>query len=297
MRFIHLTDPHLSSLADSSLLSLYGKRWSGYLSWTFKRQHIYRSDTLDLLTEAIRAEAADQLILSGDLVQIGLEQEIREAGNWLSGLAPPERIFFVPGNHDVYAADSWAAIRRHWKSVLPQPPEGRKDSSISAYPIVRDLGNVRLIGASSACVTPIFSSRGALGQDQIDRLVALIRECHETGMMPCIAIHHPPLPHMSPWTKALRENQLLSSVIASHQPSVVWCGHQHQNLDVIEGQTRVFCTASASSNRNASYRIFDIEPITKGGRQSWNIHMSLKKLATGGSGFRVAREERWSFSR
>ena len=296
MRFIHLTDPHLSSLSDCSLFSLYGKRWSGYLSWTYKRQRIYRRDTLDLLIAAVHAEAFDQLILSGDLVQIGLEREIREAGEWLSELAAPGQVFFVPGNHDVYAADSWAAIRRHWKSVLPESPHDRRDSSISAYPFVRDLGTVRLIGASSACVTPVFSSRGALGQDQIDRLIALMQESHESGMLPCIAIHHPPLPHMSPWTKALKESRLFRSVIARHQPSLVWCGHQHQNLEAIEGKTRVFCTASASSNRNASYRVFDIDPVTKGGRQGWNIHMCLKRLSTDRSGFKVEREVRWSFN-
>src|SRR3972149_3354405 len=133
MRLIHLTDPHLSSLAGQTFRALRGKRRSGYLSWTYKRQMIYRRETLALLTTAIRAEAADQLILTGDLIQIGLEQEIREVSSWLAELAPSQQVFFVPGNHDVYARDSWKALRHHWNFVLPTAANGVPDSSTSAY--------------------------------------------------------------------------------------------------------------------------------------------------------------------
>jgi len=293
MRLIHLTDPHLSSLAGLSFFTVHGKRRSGYLSWTYNRQRKYRRETLDLLISAIRAEAADQLILSGDLVQIGLEQEIRQAADWLAELAPAQQIFFVPGNHDVYAPDSWAAIRRHWDFVLPVPGKDGANSSTSAYPFVRDLGTVRLIGASSACVTPVFSSRGALGQHQIDRLVALLGEARKSGMMPCLAIHHPPLPHMSRWTKALKEIRTTRALIATHQPALVWCGHQHQNMEAAEGQAHIYCTASASSDRNASFRIFDIEPAA-GGR-GWNVRMQLKTIAADRCGFNLAGEKNWRF--
>jgi 3',5'-cyclic AMP phosphodiesterase CpdA len=273
-----------------------GKRRSGYLSWTYKRQRIYRREILDLLTTAIRAEAADQLILSGDLIQIGLEQEIRAAGNWLAELASPQRIFFVPGNHDVYAPDSWAAIRRHWNFVLPDPAGGVADSSTAAYPIIRDLGKVRLIGASSACVTPPFSSRGALGQEQIDRLATLLRETRAVGMLPCLAIHHPPLPDMTRWSKALKENRVMKALLSAQQPALVWCGHQHRNLERIVGATRVFCTASASSVHQASFRIFDIAPQLRDGRPCWSIHMRLKSIAEDGESFILADEKRWNFA-
>ncbi len=296
MRLIHLTDPHLSSLEGLTIRSIGGKRRSGYLSWTYKRQFEYRRGILELLTAAIRAETADQLILSGDLVQIGLEQEIREVSGWLADLAPAEQVFFVPGNHDVYAADSWTALRRHWNFVLPPPAAGMPDTSTSAYPFTRDLGMVRLIGASSACVTPVFSSRGALGQDQIDRLTVLLRQTREQGRMPCLAIHHPPLPQMSSWSKALRETPALQALISAQQPALVWCGHQHRNLDVKEGAARVFCTASASSANRASFRIFDIDPLQQGGGPGWSIHMRLKSLAADKSSFALADEKRWNFT-
>jgi len=296
VRLIHLTDPHLSSLEGQSFFGLRGKRRSGYLTWTYRRQSTHRRDTLERLTTAIRAEAADQVVLSGDLVQIGLEEEIREAGEWLAELAAPQQIFFVPGNHDVYARDSWTAVRRHWNPVLPGPVANQEESPTSAYPFSRDLGKVRLIGLSSACVTPVFSARGALGQDQIERITLLLRETRESGRLACLAIHHPPLPHMAAWRKALKEIHTLKALIAEQQPSMVCCGHLHRNIELAVGATRVYCTASASSMRNASYRIFDIETDENAGNRSWRIRMRLKSISADGSNFIQTGNRTWNFT-
>lgn len=296
MRLIHLTDPHLSSLEGHSWRAALGKRHSGYLSWKFGRRLKYRRETLECLTTAIFAEAADQLILSGDLVHIGLEEEIHEVSSWLAELGPAAQIFFVPGNHDVYARDSWEALRRHWNFVLPAPVAGAHDSSTSSYPYVRDVGMVRLIGVSSACVTPVFSARGSLGQEQIHRLDVMLREARESGRMPCLAMHHPPLPHMSPWRRALKENHALRTLLSARQPALVCYGHQHHNADFTEGAARMFCTAPASDVENASYRIFDIDPVEQGERNSWSIHMRLKSIAADGVSFTLADEKRWIFT-
>ena len=296
MRLIHLTDPHLSSLEGQSLFTVNGKRRSGFLSWNYRRRFIYQRETLDLLTETIRQEAADHLILSGDLVQIGLEKEIHDVSAWLADLAPAEKIFFVPGNHDVYARDSWAALRRHWNFVLPAPAGDTPDTSTSPYPFTRDLGGIRLIGASSACVTPVFLSRGAMGRDQFDRLTASLAEARELGFMPCLAIHHPPLPHMSPWMKALKEVHALKALLQTQQPALVWCGHQHSNIEETVDATRVFCTASASRIKRSSFRIFDIDNATQAGQRRWTIRMRLKSIDEDGTGFVLADEKRWSFT-
>lgn len=296
MRLIQLADPHLSSLEGRSLRAALGKRPLGYLSWKFGRRFKYRRETLECLTMAIHEEAADQLILCGDLVHIGLEEEIHEVSNWLAELGPAEQIFFVPGNHDVYARDSWEALRRHWHFVLPARVENAHDSSTSAYPYIRDVGMVRLIGASSACVTPILSARGSMGQEQIDRLDVLLKEARELGRMPCLAIHHPPLPHMSPWRRALKENHALKALLSARQPALVCYGHQHHNAEFTQGTARMFCTAPASGADDASYRIFDIDPIEQGERHSWSIHMRLKSIAADGVSFTLADEKRWVFT-
>lgn len=309
MRLIHMTDPHLSSLEGHTLLSLRGKRRTGYLSWTRNRRHFHRREILDRLVEAVQAESADQLIVSGDLVQIGLEDEIRQAGEWLSALAPPDRVFLVPGNHDVYAADSWAAVRRHWSAVLPGAAPGSADQPDSGYPVVRDfgvrdagttepgppgIGGLRLVGASSACVRPVFSARGALGPAQLVRLERVLRESREQGVLCCLVIHHPPLPGMAKWRKALKEVKALQALIAGQPPALVLYGHLHHNLERHDGAARIYCTASASNAHDASYRVFDIERNAGG----FNIRMQLKSvagdIASGNVRFAVAEDQRWT---
>jgi hypothetical protein len=101
---------------------------------------------------------------------------------------------------------------------------------------------------------------------------------------------------MSPWRKALKEVRALQALISAQQPALVWCGHQHRNMELIEGAARVFCTASAASVSQASFRIFDIDPPGQDGPQSWSICMRLKTIAADRTHFALADEKRWSFT-
>ena len=114
MRLIHLTDPHLSSLAGENMTTLRGKRWSGYLSWRKNRRKRYLPEILARLTAAIKTEDADQILCTGDLVQIGLDSEIAEAADWLKQLGPAEQVMLIPGNHDIYATRSADSVYKLW---------------------------------------------------------------------------------------------------------------------------------------------------------------------------------------
>jgi hypothetical protein len=132
VRLIHLTDPHLSTPPDWRSLagrSHFGKRYLGYASWFRKRRHQLRRAWLDEMTVEMAALNPDLVILTGDLTQIGTEEEIRQARDWLEGLAPAGRVAFVPGNHDTYAKDSWPVLQRELKDYLPADGAG--------YPLVR----------------------------------------------------------------------------------------------------------------------------------------------------------------
>ncbi len=281
MRLIHLTDPHLSSLESFSLLSVKGKRKSGYLSWYRNRQYIHRPEILERLTQAVQDESPDRILLSGDLVHIGLEDEIIEAARWLRRLGAPEQVMLIPGNHDNYAPDSQAAMNRHWRDYLPAQEAAINDYA-AAYPVVRTSGGVRLLGVNTSCVTRIFSAEGELGKAQLSRLREALGgpESGPAGESPrrseftCLLIHHPPLPGMAKRRKALRDAGDLQLVIEERQPDLVLYGHIHCNREQQHGEVHTFCTASASSVNNASYRVFDVEKTDKG----WHCHMRLMSL-------------------
>jgi Icc-related predicted phosphoesterase len=191
-------------------------------------------------------------------------------------------------------------MRRHWGPFLPAMEVSASDGPAQGYPIVCDLGSIRLIGASSACVTPLFSARGSLGKSQLSRLSRQLSNARSEGRMPLLAIHHPPLPDMTSWRKAVKEVQALQSLISSDPPALVCCGHLHHNIERTVGDSRIFCTASASNRFDASYRVFDIESADQADEPGWTIRMQLKSISGESAGksdsFTVAAEKSWRFT-
>ena len=290
MRLIHITDPHLSTLHGETFMGLRGKRRSGYLSWFKKRRFEYRRDILEQTTSAIKAHHPDQILLTGDLVHIGLEREIVEAAGWLQELGAPEQVMFVPGNHDHYAHDSLAAMYRHWTAYLP-PGAPPGDDYTAGFPILRELTDLRLLGVNSACVTPIFSATGMLGDGQRQRLAEALRPDAGDQRFQCLLIHHPPYPGMTIRRKALRDAAQLKELTRKQPPHLTLYGHIHCNREHVDNASRIYCTASASDVHSASYRIFDLQKNAGG----WECRMRLMTLDPNGDGgtFSLLAESRW----
>ena len=292
MRLVHLTDPHMSSLANEGFYTLRGKRWSGYLSWKKNRSKKYLPGVLESMQRAIESEQADQILLTGDLIHIGLNQEIAEASAWLASLGPAQQVMLVPGNHDIYADDSAANVNNLWADYLFQGDQVENTWPTGEFPVLRKRGKISFIGVSSACVTPVFMATGKVGEQQLTRLTELLRQADEEGQLVCLLIHHPPLPDMTNWRKALDDAALLQDVLAPLPPPLIFHGHLHHNREVLWGDTRIYCTSAASSVSDASYRIIDIEESEK----NWRLKMSLKSISIESGDnpeFAVVDEQSW----
>jgi 3',5'-cyclic AMP phosphodiesterase CpdA len=292
MRLIHLTDPHLSNLDDESFLSLRGKRWSGYLSWKTNRRHSYLPAVLSHLVDTIKSEGADRIMVTGDLIQIGLDSEIKQATDWLQDLGSADQVMLVPGNHDVYARGSTSSVHAAWSDYLFRNDRPETTVINGKFPVLRKLGKLSIIGVSSACVTPVFMASGSLGQEQLTGLATLLEQAAEEGQLVCLLIHHPPLPGMAKRRKALTDAVELQSLLQRHSPMLIFHGHLHHNRELQWGESRIFCTSAASSAGDASYRVIDIED--RG--DSWAFQMTLKSIAIDHAGdlkFAVTDEQRW----
>jgi len=297
MRLVHLTDPHLSTLDGEKLSTLRGKRWSGYLSWRKNRRKHYLPAVLEKLVAAVRAEEADQILLTGDLVHIGLETEIAQATDWLRSLGSAEQVMLVPGNHDIYAKGSANAVFQAWSDYLFQPDQSAgSEPTTNQFPVVRKLGKLSLIGVSTACVTPVFMAGGTLGAEQLQQLDVLLQQAEAENQMVVLLIHHPPFPGMTNWRKGLTDAQALQDVLQHRPPSLIFYGHLHHNHETQWGDTRIYCTAAASSVSDASYRVIDIED-----KEEHRIfRMSLKSIdidAAGQTGFATIDEQSWQVSK
>jgi len=139
---------------------------------------------------------------------------------------------------------------------------------------MRKLGKIDLIGLTTACVTPVFMASGKLGREQLRRLDTLLQQSAAAGQMVVLLIHHPPLPGMAQWRKALADSAALETVLTRHPPAMVFYGHLHLNHEQHLGETRIYCTAAASSASDASYRVIDIEERD----DCWAFQMHLKTL-------------------
>ncbi len=264
MRLIHLTDPHLTEPPDWQHLigrSHLGKRFLGYTSWSRNRRHKMRREWLDEVQAEVASRDPDQILLTGDLTQIGTAEEIRDAGRWLERLGPPGRVCLVPGNHDTYARDSWPHLLEAWSGYLPaQGPRG--------YPLVRRISDVALFGLCSAVPTRPVSACGLVGEAQMARLETAL-DAHPDALR-LLLLHHPPLPGMIQFRKRLRDAPDLERLLSTAPVDLMLYGHRHRNLATERLGARVFCTAPASVHRGA-FRQFDVE-TDEGG---WRIRHAL----------------------
>ena len=259
IRLVHLTDPHLSDLDGVKFTGIRGKRWSGYASWYKNRRKKYLKPVLNQLSDAVKAENADQILLTGDLVQIGLDSEITQAADWLNSLGPAEQIMLVPGNHDTYANGSSATVERLWSDYLFHGVTSGSEGLTGRFPVLRKLGAVSLIGLSTSVVTPVFMATGRVSEQQLEKLDELLHQAASEQQIACLLIHHPPLPGMTKWRKALVNADALEAVLERHPPHLMFHGHLHHNRELHWGDSHIYCTAAASSVSDASYRVIDIE--------------------------------------
>lgn len=293
MRLVHLSDPHLTSLRQFPPHAFWGKRGLSYLSWRLKRSHSLTRATLEQLTDAVRGERAAQVLVTGDLAQLGQPAEIRAGADWLPTLGPPERVLLVPGNHDLFAADSWPAAAEHWHPYLHLDAAAGAAPAAAAYPVRREVGGTELIGMCSARPTPVSLATGHLGEAQLTRLAAMLRAAR--GRFRCLLLHHPPLPGLIGRRKALDDAADLAAVLKSEGVELVLHGHLHRNAAARLGYARIFGTAAAASGSSrapAAYRVFDVEPVAAG----WQVRMTLRQLVTAGpqrGAFATVAEERW----
>lgn len=288
VRLIHLTDPHLTTLAHWRPGLRSGKRWLSWLSWQKGRRKRHLRSRLDALTDALRVKDPDAWAITGDLCQIGLDAEAAEAREWLDRLSSPDRVLLVPGNHDIFADDSHEPIHRRWGDYLHVEPDS------PAWPVVRRFGDVVLIGLNSAVVTPPLRAGGRLGA----RMRARLEDELERSENSCrvLLIHHPPLPGTCKPRKALADDAEMAEILKRHSPAVVLHGHLHRAREWrLEGETsavtHVMCTPSASAageHDAAGARIFDIEQTATG----FEIDMQRVGLDTSRR-LRTLEHKRW----
>jgi 3',5'-cyclic AMP phosphodiesterase CpdA len=242
----HLSDPHLGPLPTPRLVELAGKRAAGFFNWRRKRHRIHRADVLARITADLKAQAADHIAVTGDLVNISLAAEYAPARAWLTSLGPPHDVTLVPGNHDIYVRAAAAYPQSHWGEYMrgDNAPE-------TSFPFVRRRGPLALIGLSTAVPSAAFLATGRLGREQIALLASALERHREFFRV--VLIHHPPISKPARHLKRLVDGADFCAVLAQHGTELVIHGHDHvHSLIELDGWHRRIPVVGAPSASTAA---------------------------------------------
>jgi 3',5'-cyclic AMP phosphodiesterase CpdA len=225
VRIAHFSDPHIGPLPKPHWRDLMGKRLTGYLNWRRGRAEHHRMDILDrLLDDIVRAEV-DHVAVTGDLINIGLADEYKAARTFLWRVGPPERVSFVPGNHDAYMRETVPGIVHHWRPWFLGDGVAESDGGY-AFPFTRVRDRVALIGVNSGVPTAPFLATGFLGGRQIAALADELEATGRQGLARLVLIHHPPFD--IGFQKRLGDHQELAAMLAKVGAEAVLHGHTHK---------------------------------------------------------------------
>jgi 3',5'-cyclic AMP phosphodiesterase CpdA len=267
-RIAHLTDLHATP-ARAGLPALIGKRFFGWLSWQVRRRHAHQERVLEALVSDLRAQAPDQIVVTGDLTNIAGEEEFPAARAWLERLGPPARVSVVPGNHDAYVsvpAERGVAL---WHEYVASDAPGLAASPAREFPTLRLRGRLAVVGVCSAVPTLPFLARGRVGADQLARLGPLLERLGREGLFRLVLIHHPPERGVVSRRRELRDAAELGAVLARAGAELVLHGHTHRTrvgaLPGPDGPIPVVGARSASDvghrpEKRAQYHVYAVEP-------------------------------------
>ena len=282
----HLSDLHLAS--RPRLGELIGKRGLGFINWQRKRKYIHRPEIADAVTRDLKELAPDHIAMTGDLVNLSLDDEYRRARAWLDALGAPHDVTVVPGNHDVYVRAAVSSPAAYWGDYM------RGDDGRQGFPFLRRRGSVALIGLSTGVPTGPFMATGYLGERQLAGLADALEATR--GLFRIVLIHHPPVSLAKRFMRRLTDAAELRRVLAEHGAELLIHGHDHRRELVwldgpggskipAAGVPSVSAQMPHGSEDGAGYTVFRID----GGAGMWRCEMIARQRADDGSIEEIAR--------
>jgi 3',5'-cyclic AMP phosphodiesterase CpdA len=289
-KFAHISDIHLGPLPRLTLRELCSKRITGFVNWhRTRRKHLF-VNTLDLLLSDLKTRDPDHLVITGDLVNLATDIEIRLSAEWLRTIGDPLHTTVVPGNHDAYVPGAHDKAMEAWYPFIASdddPNAWGQEEHI--FPTFRNRGQVAFIGCSTSNATLPFSASGYFGQRQARETVNLLKKAGEEGLFRVVLIHHPPIRGAASAHKRMLGIRRFAAAISTGGAELVLHGHTHLNtvywLRSQHGQVPVVGIASASQGPGghkppAAYNLFSVS----GQPGAWNLVCERYGLTDKGDG-------------
>ncbi len=241
----HFSDVHLPPVLGGPWPYWNAKRLLGSANWLRKRRHVHQAAVADKLIADAKALRPDHIAITGDLINLGLPSEYQSALRWLKTVGTPANVTVVPGNHDIYSNLHGDPGVARWAEYM-----GGENETL-AFPFVRRVGPVALVGLNSAVETPPFYASGKLGRHQLEIAAEILDALGEEGLIRVVLIHHPPLPNLAPTRRALSDAAHLAHLLERGTAELVLYGHNHRTrldwLPTADGAIPIVGIGSASA--------------------------------------------------
>ncbi len=300
-KLAHLSDVHLSPLPPVRFSELISKRITGYLNWKLNRGGAMQDNVLDGLVAHIKHQNPDHIAVTGDLVNLALEEEFEKTSCWLSQLGPGESVSVIPGNHDAYVPGALKHGLSEWKPYVT----GDEPDPEHLFPYLRRRGNISIIATNSGKATAPFMATGYFDRQQ-DRATRLLLDREKAaGQFRVVLIHHPPFKEATSWHKRLVNAERFRRMIDDCGAELILHGHTHidsfQTISGGDNDAPVIGVPSASHNLNtqasghhrppARYNLFEIT----GSPENWSCDWSEHGYAASQSGVhQISQTKLWS---
>jgi 3',5'-cyclic-AMP phosphodiesterase len=229
MRIAHLSDVHL--IAARSARRTYGLR-SRAVRFGRTSDPALRGKRLATALRAVKESAADHLVVSGDLTELGDEAEYDLFGEILadSGL-DAERITLIPGNHDAYTArDGWERALRG-----PLAPWADASARVGSAVHVVDRGEAAFVPLDVTVHQSVLWSGGELRSEAAARIDRLARDPALADRPLILVMHHPPFPKHDNaayrFVDSLKGSDFVYELLARHRNLHLCHGHFHRAVD------------------------------------------------------------------
>jgi 3',5'-cyclic AMP phosphodiesterase CpdA len=266
MRIAHFSDLHLLDLHAASPLSFAsGKVLAGSVNVLLNRARKHRRECFEAMIDDLNRHDYDQVVCTGDLVNLALPAEYATTARLLSRLAlGPADVSVVPGNHDYYTHTA-IAQQRFERAFAPFL---RGDDGAVHYPYLRLRHDVAIVGLCSAYASPLGFADGRLGPRQIAEAEDLLTQPDVRERFRLVLIHHPPVVHRGLFVRHLRDRGAFRRMLARAGADLVVHGHDHHDeraeIPGRDGTILVVGVGSGSYaderlDRAARYHVYHIE--------------------------------------
>jgi 3',5'-cyclic AMP phosphodiesterase CpdA len=286
-RLAHFSDIHLGPLPDLTYRELISKRITGFINWHRRRRLHLDNGIIDRISEDMLDAEPDHIALTGDLVNLALDQEIEMARLWLESLGPPDNISVVPGNHDAYVPNALDKACRAWGPYMAGDGETAPVDR-HHFPYLRVRGPIAIIGVSSARATAPFLASGYFTDKQERRTAELLDKAGARRLFRIILIHHPPVRGATGTHKRLFGIRRFQKMVRRHGAELVLHGHTHlptvHRIDGPNGTTVPVVGVAAAGQAHggalppAHYNLFEIIGMPG----SWQLQLTRRGAAEAG---------------